>query len=356
MLRVYFATLLTIVTSLFGCGPALLVIENASNAATPSAVAGSLSPGHRTSEGHESNQTTADASTVADAEQSAGLVLVNTTIDWGLGTGAGTGMVVDASGLVVTNHHVVQGSTSISVTDSAGNTYKASVVGYDTTDDVAVLQLGGASGLATITADTTLPSIGASITAVGNSQGGGQFVAAPGQVTDTGVDITVRNDDGSQSYLSDLIQMDANIVPGDSGGAVYDTSGEVVGMNVAGSEDPNTSVSYSIPMGTVITAADDIAQGKTSATITTTRGGALGVTVGRSGQIVGVVSGGAADKAGITAGSTITKVDGQTIADQTQLAATLAQYQAGDKVQVSWSDSTGATHKATVTLQEAPLP
>jgi S1-C subfamily serine protease len=93
-------------------------------------------------------ETTESAATDATSAQEVGLVYINTTLDYGTGKAAGTGMVLTADGEILTNHHVVEGATSISVeVVSTGRTYGADVVGYDSTHDVAVLQLEGASGL-----------------------------------------------------------------------------------------------------------------------------------------------------------------------------------------------------------------
>jgi len=293
---------------------------------------------------------------LADAKESTGVVLLNVTVDWGLGEAAGTGLVIDPSGDVVTNHHVVAGSTAIIATDPAtGKTYDASVVGYDASDDVAVIKLAGASGLATITPITTVPRVGASITAVGNAEGAGQLTAASGQVRDTGASITVTDDFGSQEYLTNLVEMSANIVPGDSGGAVLNALNQTIAMNVAGSEDSRVVDTYAIPMSTVLADAVAIVDGPASSTITLGRTAGLGVTVDDSFVVNGVVRGGAADQVGITVGSTITGMDGQAIRSQQDLATILAGLKPQDKVAVKWTDEAGTAHQATVTLQEAPL-
>jgi len=306
---------------------------------------------------------TAATTTAATAEQSTGLVLINTQIDYGTGEASGTGMIIQSDGIVVTNHHVVADSTQVSVTvPTTGKTYAADVLGYDTTADVAVLQLEGASGLPTVTTTSSAVSTGQSITAVGNAEGGQQLIAAPGQVTATGVNITVTEDDGSgTAKLSGLIQVNAALVPGDSGGAMYNTNTQVIGMNVAGSTNPTQQQSYAIPISTVMKVAQQVLSGQASSTVTVGRGAALGIQASSqptSGGvlIVGVVRGGAADEAGIAAGSTLTKLNGQAIPDTATLTDALAQLRAGDKASVSWTDPSGQSRTATVTLGAAPLP
>jgi S1-C subfamily serine protease len=287
------------------------------------------------------------------------LALINTDISFGMGAAAGTGMVIDSDGIVVTNHHVVARSTAVWVTIPAtGQTYSADVLGYDPATDVAVLQLQDAQGLSTVVTDTAQLDVGQAVTSVGNAQGGGELVSATGQVTGLGQNITVTGDDGSESDLFDLIAVNADMVPGDSGGALLDSDGEVVGMNVAGSKDPTDDVGYAIPISTVLDIASDVLAGRDTGTITLGRTGALGVTVSTISQdlvIVGVVADGPADQVGMTVGSQLTAVDSQPVATRADLAAILAAHRPGDQVQVAWTDENGAPHEATVTLTTAPL-
>ena len=297
---------------------------------------------------------TSDQSVTSD--QAVGLVLVNTIMNWGLEEAAGTGMIIDSSGLVVTNHHVVAGSTGVTVTDlSTGKEYQADIIGYDKTDDVAVLKLDGASGLSTITADTALPSVGESVTAVGNAEGGGSLVAAPGQIVDTGVSITVNEDDGTTADLTNLIELDANMVSGDSGGALFNSSTKVVGMNVAGSVNPRVNDSYAIPMATVEDVANQIIARQASSTVTLGHTAGMGIELSNNGELAGVVTGGPADKAGLTAGSVITKLDNKSVTGQSDLATILAKHAPGDTVEIAWTDASGKKHDATITLGDAPL-
>jgi len=287
----------------------------------------------------------------------AGMVLIDTEVDFGSAQAAGTGLVIDSDGIVVTNHHVVAGSTAVTVTDPAtGETYTADVLGYDATIDVAVLQLDGAVGLATITADTNPASVGQSVTAVGNAGGKGQLVSSTGQVTATGQDITVTEDDGTNADLTDLIAVSAAMVPGDSGGALLDTDNEVVGMNVAGST--TTQVSYAIPISSVLQVADTVLSGTATDTVALGRTGAIGVQVSSQVQgvyVVGVIDSGPADQAGITPGSVIASIDGHNVESSSDLSSILSSHQAGDQVSVAWTDSSGGSHTAIVTLTQSPL-
>ncbi|GAA4823140.1 S1C family serine protease [Nocardioides caeni] len=194
----------------------------------------------------------------ATAEESAGLVLISSTLT--NGTAAGTGILLSSDGTVVTNHHVVEGATDLEVTiASTGETFTARYVGGSTATDVAVLELEDASGLTPAAISSDDAGLGDAVTALGDAGGdGGSLTASPGTVTAVDQDVTVSNTDGTSTTLQDLIQLQAVVVPGDSGGAVLDSDGEVVGMNVAASSDSRNAVGYAIPFDTVLAVADQV--------------------------------------------------------------------------------------------------
>src|SRR5918912_1600332 len=138
-------------------------------------------------------------------------------------------MVLTSDGEVLTNRHVVQGETSISVTVAAtGRTYSAHVVGISTTTDVAVVQLVNASGLATVKTSSTAVRVGDTVVGVGNAGGtGGTPSAAAGTVTGVDRTITASDTEGRNAeWLNGLIENDAGIKLGDSGGQLPDASDE----------------------------------------------------------------------------------------------------------------------------------
>lgn len=300
---------------------------------------------------------TTQSAVLASATQSTGVVLIDTTVDYGVGAAAGTGLVLTSDGVVVTNHHVVAGSTQVEVTDPAtGASYTADVIGYDPETDVAVLHLEDASGLATVDVDTASVAEGDDVTAVGNSNGGGVLTAAPGEITDTSTNITVSGDDGSSEHLTNLIEIDATVVPGDSGGALLDDDGEVIGMNVAAAANGTTG--YAIPISTVLDLTDQILAGDDSGAVTLGYGPALGLQLSsRSADllVVGVVPGSAADEAGITPGSMLTEFNDTPLRTYSTLTAALATLAPGDTATVAWVDQNGTSQTATVTLGRAPL-
>ena len=227
----------------------------------------------------------ADVSGVA-AKVSSDLVDINTNLSYESEQAAGTGIVLTSNGEVLTNNHVIDGATSISVTDVGnGQTYKGNVVGYDRTGDVAVVQLVGASGLKTAKISSSEPSVGEGVVGVGNAGGtGGTPSSAGGSVTALGQSITASDSGGGNSEnLTGLIETNCDIQPGDSGGALVESDGEVVGMDTAASTDSTElgggAQAYAIPIDTALSIAKSIEEGRASSTIHIGATGFLGVQV-----------------------------------------------------------------------------
>jgi S1-C subfamily serine protease len=298
--------------------------------------------------------------------------------------GAGTGIVISSDGKVLTNNHVIRGATRISVTDTGnGQTYDAKVVGYDPSHDVAVLQLQGASGLASASlGDSTKLSVGDGIVGVGNAGGSGSPTYAGGSVTGLGKSITASDEfGGSSERLSNLIQVNANIQPGDSGGPLVDSNGKVVGMITAGSAGfsgfdfggTTSGAAYAIPIDDAAKLAVQMVAGNASSTSHIGGTAFLGVSVSQgSGGISGFFGGGAsasptsgvtvgnvlsgepAEKVGLAAGDTITSIDGRSVDSPTALSNLMLGHHPGDHVKVAWTDTSGGTHSASVVLGSGP--
>lgn len=306
------------------------------------------------------------AQTPASTAQSTGVVLINTVMDGG--KAAGTGMVIGANGLVLTNYHVVQGSTSIKVTVASTNrTYTASVLGDSPTQDIALLQLTGASGLATVTLDKDGVTTGEPVTAVGNSEGQGYLGAASGTITDTSATVTVGNDvstTGSET-LHNVLQTSAAALPGDSGGPLLDTQNEVVGITTAGEQTATrqgtttTVASWAIPIDTAVQIVGQIEQGQPGNGVQIGPKPYLGVMVTnmRGGGLVieQVVSGGPADVGGLAAGDIITSIDDTATPTQSALSQALTDYRPGQTVTIHYVDAAGAAQQSTVTLGSSPI-
>ncbi|HEX5346293.1 MAG TPA: trypsin-like peptidase domain-containing protein [Pseudonocardiaceae bacterium] len=314
------------------------------------------------------------------AKVAPGLVDINTQLGYQNGEGAGTGIVLSPSGEVLTNNHVISGATNITVTDIGnGQTYPATVVGYDRNHDVAVLQMQGASGLQTATiGDSNAVAVGDVIAAIGNAGGvGGTPSIAAGTVSALDQAITVSDDTtGSSEQLDGLIQVAANVAPGDSGGPLVNTAGQVVGVDTAGAGgsrfEPSTSEGMAIPINDAIAISKQIDSGASSANVHIGPTGILGIMVreatsqaeyGRSGSrygsvpgvlVAGVTPGSPSEQSGLAAGDVIVSLDGAAVDSPTALTSLLTGHHPGDLVRVAWADQSGQQQNAGVRLATGP--
>jgi S1-C subfamily serine protease len=315
------------------------------------------------------------------------VVDIQTTINSSSGTGqaAGTGMIVTSSGEVLTNNHVVEGATTISVTISGrAQAVSATVVGVDPVHDVAVLQLQGVSNLPYVSlGNSSSAKLGTSVVAIGNALGlGGAPTVTSGTIT--AVDRTISATDaatsGSES-LTGLLETDAQIQPGDSGGPLVNSSGQVVGMDTAAaSTDGGPSVGFAIPINKARTIAQNIVAGNATNGIILGLSAFLGVDVqaanapsstgfglglGNPGTstpststgqfVVAVVTGGPAAKAGIVAGDTITSLNGTAITnDGSTLTKALAALKPGASASVGVVNQAGTSQTITVVVGAIP--
>jgi len=300
------------------------------------------------------------------------------------GTAAGTGMLLTANGEVLTNNHVIDGATRITgQVNGAGRSYTAKVLGTDPTQDVALIQLQGVSGLPIVaTADSSTVSVGDQVVAIGNALGlGGTPAVAQGTVRALDQSVTAGDPSaGTAEDLTGMIQIDAALKPGDSGGPLANAGGQVIGMDTAasvsgGRSRPAASVGFAIPIDRALSIVNQIRAGQASATVQIGEPGFIGVQVttvtaaqdssalGASGYsppvsagavVVGVVPNGPADKAGVAAGSVIVSADGKNVDSPEALTPILHARHPGDTVAIGWVDRAGARHTAKVKLSTAP--
>ena len=347
-----------------------------------------------------------DANAVAQ-KVDPGLVDINTVLGYAGEQAAGTGIVLTANGEILTNNHVVEGATSITVTDLGnGKTYTATVVGYDRTKDVAVLQLQGASGLQTATlGDSSKVATGQAIAGIGNAGGvGGTPSVATGTVTALNQSITASDDSGATSeQLSGLIQTNADIQPGDSGGALVNSAGQVIGMDTAASTSnqggqgfqsayypggqgqnngqgsgqqgaQGTNQGYAIPINEAISLAHQIIGNQSSSTVHIGQSAFLGISVSDPGQtqqgqfapqsgqgtqsgalVEGDLANGPAQQAGLVAGDVITSVNGSAVSSASSLTNLMDTFHPGQQLSVGYTDASGQQHTVTVTPVAGPV-
>jgi S1-C subfamily serine protease len=270
-------------------------------------------------------------------------------------------MVLRSNGEILTNNHVIKGATTINVR-IPGTTlrYSARVVGYDAADDIAVLQLRSASNLKTVTTSAAKVAVGQTVRAVGNAGGTGRIVSATGRITGLAKAITVADENGNPSRLSGLIETNAALQPGDSGGPLLNSAGRVIGMDTAASQSsPFANYSndgYAIPIAKALSVVKQVETGHSTARVHVGSTAFLGVQVqdGPSGvTIVGVVANGPAAQAGLVAGDVITAMDGSSVASSSTIQKAVLARTPGTKVSVTYLDDMGS-HTVTVTLGTGP--
>ena len=317
-----------------------------------------------------------------------GLVDINSTLKYQDGTAAGTGMVLSSTGLVLTNNHVVDGSTHLSATlVASGRSYTAEVVGTDITDDVALLKLVGASGLKTVqVGNSTKAVLGTAVVALGNAGGtGGSPTVTVGTITALDRTITASDQGSSNAEtLHGMLQTNAPIAAGDSGGALADSAGQVIGMNTAANSQnigaQGTDQGFAIPINTALAVARDIAAGKSNSKIQIGLSGFIGVGVGsitsatclnssngiggagagytppvNSGALVcQVFAGTPAASAGMTAGDVITGVNGQAVTSEGSLTTIMSKFRSGSTISLTWVGINGQKHTSSITLIQGP--
>lgn len=284
---------------------------------------------------------------------------------------AGTGIIISADGYIMTNKHVVSTTTkSIQVITADGTTYEdVSFVGSDPNNDVAFIKISGVSDLTAVTlGDSSAMKVGQKVIAIGNALGEYQNTVTTGIISALGRPVTAGDATGTETeQLENLIQTDAAINSGNSGGPLVNLSGEVIGMNTAVATDAQ-GIGFAIPINdakgmiNTLLATGNVQKpyvGVRYISITpdvatqydlSVKNGAY-ITGGSGGQSA-VVSGSPADKAGLKEGDIITKVDGTSVDSTHPFASLIAQHSVGDKVTLTYlRDGKEAT--VTVTLATA---
>ena len=345
-----------------------------------------------------------------------GIVDITSSLTYQGGTAAATGMIISKSGLVLTNNHVIEGSTGLTARIVAtGQRFNAKFLGYNKTDDVAVIQLENASGLKTVPlGNSSTVKVGDGVVALGNAGGTGGTTVVSGSITGLDQSITASDDGSAASEkLTNMLRTDANIVPGDSGGPLASTAGKVIGMDTAAatgsfSNGQPSDVGFAIPINRALSIARQIIAGDASSSVTIGATGFLGVLVpaGKASQVadpaqqqslqiaadeagdggvpppssgpnclpnnqdsgipaqvagassgalvLGALCGTPSAIAGLVPGDVITSVDGHAVTTPASLTGIMASLQSGSKVSVTWDSVSGGSQTKPLTLLPAP--
>jgi len=316
------------------------------------------------------------------------------------GQDEGTGMVLTPSGIVLTNNHVIDGSTVVTAqVDGTGKSYPVTVLGTDATDDVALLKLNGGDFRTVTIGNSSAITVGDQVVAVGNALAlSGSETVTNGIISATDRSVSVEDQStGLTENLEGLFQTSAPINPGNSGGPLVDSAGQVIGINTAeasstGSGEPASNVGFAIPINKAMDIARQIQAGKASATVDIGTHPVMGVEVttvacaegqddctplgsaspsgttpfigqpssgytapvGKGAVVSEVLQGFPAQAAGLAVGDVITSCNGAAITSPSDLVAHLSHLKVGSKVTVGWVTDNGSQGSATVTLAASP--
>lgn len=274
-------------------------------------------------------------------------------------SGAGSGVIISSDGYILTCAHVVDGASTITVT-IGDKDYTATLVGEDTTSDIAVIKID-ADGLtpATVGNSDSL-KVGQSVMAVGNPLGELGGTVTGGMISALNRSVTIQ---GSSSVNTmSLIQMDASVSPGNSGGGLFNMNGELVGIvNAKSSSSDAEGLGFAIPINDAIKVAQELLEngyvtgrpylGITYLAVTDAQTASqLGVNA-YGVYVVEVVKGGPAEKAGLQAGDRIVSVDGTEIASKDDLGTLMQEHAAGDTLSITIARD-GQMQTVNVTLGE----
>jgi len=288
--------------------------------------------------------------------------------------GQGSGFLIDSLGYIVTNNHVVENASDVNVLFTDGNSVTATVVGTDSSHDLALIKVD-ASAVSGITplklGNSDEVEIGETVVAIGTPYGL-ENTATVGVIS--GLDRTLSSSDVStSSNLDNMIQTDASLNPGNSGGPLLDSSGEVIGVNTA-IQSSSSNIGFAVPSNTVSQVLSSLKAGKnivrpwlgiSGTALNASKAASLNLSVNQGVYVVSVISGSPADNAGIIAGGTdsngtltsggdvITAIDGEKVTKVEELSSYISTKEVGDKVTLTVLRD-GNYHSLTVTLAAWP--
>ena len=312
------------------------------------------------------------ASSAAIAAIDAATVDINALTAAHTGQVAGTGMIITSSGLVLTNNHVIDNTVNITAQiNGTGTAYKVKVIGYDASDDVALVQLVGASNLPTVPiGDSDKVNVGDPLTVIGNALGkGGTPAVVTGVVSQLDQQITASDESGSTESLTGMLQVQANIEPGDSGGPEINAAGQVIGMTTAGSTSGNpnqeaaATTGFAIPINKAMQIVAEIRAGG-GPHIHLGNAAELGIQVGQptatqtlpGAYVAQILPGTPAAGLGMVANDRIVDINNITITSANDLHKAMEGFSSSQTVSLTWIDPNGASHTAPLTLGLALWP
>ena len=292
------------------------------------------------------------------------VVRIDTVINYQHAIGAGTGIIIDGGGAILTNFHVVQGADSITAT-AVGVPYPVDLVGYDRGRDIAVLQLRGANGglPSAVIGDSSALAVGDPVVALGNARGSGNpLTNEAGTVVGFGRTISAKDElTGSSEQVTGLIEVAAPVRAGDSGGPLINAAGQVVGVTTAATVNFRMGPGgegFAIPINDAMAAAGQIRSRAPSDTVHIGPPTMLGVGVSSQDQsqslpgvlLREVLRGGPADQAGLLDGDVLLSINGVQLDSATALTDALDRHYSGDVVDLVWMDRGGQQHTGKATL------
>ena len=290
-----------------------------------------------------------------------GITTSITTNYWGYQTtsaASGSGFILTEDGYILTNYHVIENSSSVQVTTYDNTSYSASIVGYDKSNDIAVLKIDATDLTPVVLGSSDDLYVGDEVMAIGNPLGELEFTMTSGMIS--ALDRTITTSDGTDNGIN-MFQIDAAVNAGNSGGPVYNTSGQVIGIVTAKySSSGVEGLGFAIPVNDAVAIANDLMKNGT-----VTDRAQLGITLQtipdsaaqyynmpKGAYVNAVNSGSCAEKAGLKAGDIITAIDDTAVSSGDALRSALRGYSAGESATLTVSRS-GETLKLTVTFDRA---
>ncbi len=299
----------------------------------------------------------------ASAGQSVVSITTETLASQGFGfsdqkvMGAGSGVILSEDGTIITNNHVIEDTDRIIVTLSDGSEYEAEIVGGDPLTDVGVIKIDADGLVPAVIGDSEALVIGETCVAIGNSMG-----TLGGTVTD-GIISAIDRTVSVEGYSMDLIQMSAAVSPGNSGGGLFNSKGELIGIvNAKSNDERSEGLGFAIPVNTAVEVSEQLlesgyvqgrpAMGVVAVTVAS-EADAFELGVSKAGvYIIEINANSAAEKAGMLLGDRIISVDGYEVLSSSELATLISGKEVGDTVEVIL-EREGRVETISVVLQES---